>query len=180
MSNMAPLAALHANARVLKDEGAAFIDMALEAGLFVIERRLKHGRTASQTPRGCGSPVRVVAIGALNHAFIHAVLRGHFEWRPLGSVARITKVLLHSGQQELRRGGFVDGVTGRADDLRLDMRGAQDVFPGSVSRMAIQTRAQRLFGSEIGESLDGRFVAGHYVIAAGSVTSLASRRRGVG
>ena len=115
--HVATFAAFHAHAGMFEDEGSAFIDMAFEAGFFVIESGCDERGAAAG--RGCGgkSPVRVVAIGALNDAFIDAMLHRHFKLRADGGVAGIAELRLPLCEQEFRAGRLVDGMAVAANHV---------------------------------------------------------------
>ena len=51
--------------------------------------------------------MRIVAIGALNQAFVYSMMKRHSELRFLLQVARVAKLGLRLYQQEFRRGGMV-------------------------------------------------------------------------
>jgi hypothetical protein len=76
-------------------EWTAFIDVAVKANLI-----LSYG--SAQLVR-LFRAVRVMAIGALDQAFVHAMPKGHRKLRPLLLMAPIAKRRLALHQQELTR-----------------------------------------------------------------------------
>lgn len=93
-------------------EWPAFIGVAVIADLAFRDR-------SAQLMRSFRA-VRVMAIGALDQAFVHAVSKGHGELRLLLLVARIAKRRLALHQQKLTRLRMVSRMA----------RGARDVVPG--------------------------------------------------
>lgn len=61
--------------------------------------------------------MRIVAIRALNHAFIDAMLHGHFKLRTDRRVAGVAEFGLLLREQEFRCRGFMDGMAVRADHI---------------------------------------------------------------
>ena len=68
---VAGLASLHPHRRVFEHKRPPLIDVALKAGLLVIESVLDHAGANAAAPGGGERTVGIVAIGALNGAFIH-------------------------------------------------------------------------------------------------------------
>lgn len=100
---MAGLAAIHSHGRVLEEKGPAVLSVAFEAGLLVRRGVFYHPRPRSHSPGRRGRAVRIVAICALDNAFIHSMLEGHVELRAHGSMAVVTEIRLCFGEQELGR-----------------------------------------------------------------------------
>ena len=82
MRDVTSHAAIHAHRCVFEDERTAFIGVAVHAGLFVGLGVFYMAGTGSVGPGGLKGSMRVVAIGAVHEAFVHAMLEGH---RKLGS-----------------------------------------------------------------------------------------------
>src|SRR5262249_20168354 len=79
---MAGLAPFDAHGSVLVNEGSALVDVALKTGFFVRLMLLDHARPRPSFPGRIESPVRVVTVGALYHAFIHAMFERHRKLGP--------------------------------------------------------------------------------------------------
>ena len=93
------LTTIDAHRRVLKDEGTSLVDVALHAGLLVALSLIDHPGARRHVGRGRKRPVRIVAIGALDHALIHPMLKGHRELRLDLRVTGITQVHLLGHRQ---------------------------------------------------------------------------------
>src|SRR5690348_16885428 len=115
--NVARAAAFHAHARVLENEGTALVDMASQAGLFRVERRLHHRVLASHAPRRRESAVRIVAIRAGHRSFVHTMMRWQLELAANTLVARITKFRLPLRQKKTRCGRVVYRMTVCTDHI---------------------------------------------------------------
>ena len=149
MRGVAGVTALDAHARMLEHEGTALIDVAFEAWLLIVERRSHQCATGSGAPcRGEGVPCGIVAIRALDHAFIHAMLYRHFELRANGCMAGIAKLGLLFGQQKFGRCGLVDGMAVGTDNIGFGVRGTPNIRAGHVLRVALETGIQRSFGAD--------------------------------
>src|SRR3569623_664091 len=79
MRHVAAHAAFHAHARVLEREWSALIDMAFEAGLFVIVRGRNQCRAGAGAPRRREAAVWIVAVRALHCPFVDAMFDRHIE-----------------------------------------------------------------------------------------------------
>ena len=173
---MASLAAVNADAGMFKNEGAALLDVALQAGLFVALGLSDQTWPLAHAPGGGVGTVGIVAIRTLHDAFIHAVLKGHRELGSYRSVAIPAQIDLLPGQEKLGRGGFVDAVATRTNHVGLGVFGAPDV--GARDRLLvafealIESLARRLLGK--GEDL-GLVAAALNVRLARPVTALATR-----
>ena len=88
-------AAFHLHRLMLEYERASLVGVAREANR-VLRRRGSHllGRHRA---------VRIVAVGALNQALIHPVVKGHVELRLLLQMAGVAKLGLSLDQQEFLR-----------------------------------------------------------------------------
>ena len=127
---MASLAAVNADAGMFKNEGAALLNVALQAGLFVALGLRDQARTLAHAPGGGVGAVGIVAIRTLHDAFVHAVLEGHRELGADLSVAIPAEIDLLPGQEKLGRGGFMDAVATRTNHVGLGVFGAPDIGAG--------------------------------------------------
>ena len=101
--HMAGLAAVYARCPVFKHKWAAFILMALNAGLFVTGCLIDHARALAGPPGCREGPVGVVAIRALYGAFVHPMFGWHLKLGALRGVALVTEFLLLGGGQQIFR-----------------------------------------------------------------------------
>ena len=90
MRQVTTLAAHRLSRLVFEDERAALIDVALEAGLLVRERLLASCGRLSHAPGGREPAMRIVAIGTLHEALVHAMLERHRELRADGVVTGVS------------------------------------------------------------------------------------------
>jgi hypothetical protein len=67
-------AAVDAHGRMFKGKRTSLVDVALEARSFVAQSRFQHSWTLPCRPSRSGRAMRIVAIRALHHAFIDAML----------------------------------------------------------------------------------------------------------
>ena len=157
------LAAFDAHRRMLEYERSALIDVALEAGLLVRDRLVHHARALSHAPGGRRSAVRIVAVGALHEAFIHAVLGGHVELRADGGMAGVAHLVLLLCQQIFGRRRVVDGVATGARDIVQGVLGAANVGAVQVARVTFETIVEDGLGRHQGKGVwDGRFAAARF------------------
>ena len=173
---MANFAAFHANRRVLVDEWSALFRVAFEAGLLAALHLFHH-----RGPRGC-SPglgersVGIVAIAAVNNAFVNPMLEGHGELGANIGVALVAQLRLHFRQQKFRSGGRVDRVAAGAHNIVLGVGRSADVGAGECLGVAAQAVVLDLLGLELGEGDDaGLSAVGFDVGVAGAVAAFASR-----
>ena len=82
MRHMAPAATFNTNTGVLVNKRTPLVYMALQTGLFVIVRGSQHRGANSGSPRCRGGAMRVVAISALDHSFVHPMLHRHLKLCP--------------------------------------------------------------------------------------------------
>src|SRR2546430_2310971 len=136
MRHMTALAAFYFHAGVFENKRSAFIHMALEARLFIVEGGLQHGGTATgaagDEALGGTRSVRIVAVRTLHETFVDAVLRRHRKLGALGGMAGIAELSLLFREQELRCRGLVDGMAGIAGDIRFRVRGAANIGAGNI------------------------------------------------
>ena len=107
---MADRASLNPDGFVLEDERPTFVGVALRADEVLIGRG--PDLAISQ------GAVRIVAIGALDQALVHAMAKRLLEIGPLFRVARVTQHGLLAHQQVLRL-AVMDGMATRATDAVL-------------------------------------------------------------
>ena len=118
--------------------------------------------------------MRIVAIAALHHAFIDAMLRRHFKLGALRRVTRITEFGLWLGEKGSGGRRLVNGMTVGADYIGLGMRRPPDIGARNIFRMAGEARFEDRCGTEYGKGLDGRLPAmSIHVFAGRAVASLA-------
>ena len=101
MRIVAGFAPVHAQGRMFEDEWPGLITMAVYARLIAGTRLVHHTRADAGTPSRSESAVGVVTIGALNYAFVDAMLDRHVELRAHGGVALVAQIPLELCQQEL-------------------------------------------------------------------------------
>ena len=154
VGGVAAVTAVDAEGGVFKQKRAAFVGVALDAGLFVGLGMLLHAGALAHPPvRGRGA-MRVVAVGTLDGAFVDAVLEWHGELGFDVGVAGVAEVLLLVSEEVLRGGRFMDGVTGGADHFGLGMAAAADIGAGHILRVALEAGIEGLLGREDGEGDD--------------------------
>src|ERR1700742_4694847 len=157
--HVARFAPFHSNARMFKYERSALVRMAFQTGLFVVECGPERCRTAAHARRGRRRSMRIVAIAALHHAFIDAMLRRHFKLGALRRVTRITEFGLWLGEKGSGGRRLVNGMTVGADYIGLGMRRPPDIGARNIFRMTGEARFEDRCGAEYGKGLDGRLPA---------------------
>jgi hypothetical protein len=81
--------------------------------------------------------MRIVAIGALHGAFVHAMFKRHGELRANGRVAAVAEVALLLGFEEILGGGrTVNRMAVGTDNVVKGMFAATNVGSGNRLRMA--------------------------------------------
>ena len=93
MREVAGLASIYLDRRMLVDKRALLVDVAFEA-----DRILRGG---SAHLLGTDGTVYVVAIAALDQPFVHAMMKGHLELSFLLKVASVAKLGLSLYEQKL-------------------------------------------------------------------------------
>jgi hypothetical protein len=111
-------------------EWPARIDVAVIADLI-----LSYG--SAQLMRSFGA-MRVVAIGAVDEPFVHAMAKRHRELRPLLLMAPIAELRLRLHQQEFPRFRMVCRMARSAGDIVPGMQRIDDVQLLGATRMAAQ------------------------------------------
>jgi len=175
---MARRAPFHANGRMLVNERAAFVGVAVGAGDVVAERRPHHARRLGRAPGRHRRTVRVVAVGAKNGALVHAMTKRQFELGANLKVAGVAGLALGGCEQRPFLLGTMDRVAGDATDLAGRVGGATDLHLAEVGGMASQATVQDGRRLEFGKDDDLGLVSGvGDVEPAGSVTPLAAGSR---
>jgi hypothetical protein len=146
MGRVASLATFDFHDLVLEDVGSLFVGVAFEA------RDILRGRGAQLVSPD--SAMRIVAIGALNEAFIHAMVEGHFKLRPHLKMAGVTKLRLALHEQELLDGGMMGRMAIDATDLVAGMLRADGVHMFGVFCVAIEAALIHFFGCRFIEAED--------------------------
>jgi|SRR5580692_3314873 hypothetical protein len=111
-------------------EWPTLIDVAVIADLVFSDRRAHLMRPLSA--------VRVMAIGALDEPFVHAMAKRHRELRPLLLMAPIAELRLRPHQQEFPRFRMVCRMARSAGDIVPGMQRIDDVQLLGATRMAAQ------------------------------------------
>lgn len=174
-------AAVHPHRRVLKGEGPPLVDVALQARFLVAQARFHHFWPLPRCPSGGLRPVGVMAIGALDNAFVDPVLDGHRELRPNTGVTAVAEISLLTGQQGLHRLRLVNRVALVAGHLRESVRRTTNLHSPQTLRVATQAIRQDLAGRQSRKRDNPALVAlSRNVFAARSMATLAPRRLGRG
>ena len=148
MRSVAGQAALRLDRGVLVHEWPAVLHVALGADRILIGRG-----PDVVVPKGA---VNIMAVAALDQAFVHLVVEGHIECRLHIGVALIAERGLGRLEQRLLLAA-VNVVAADAADARLGMRSTFEV--GMRSRMAAQARGVHLFRRSLGRVEDLGYVA---------------------
>ena len=155
---------LRLDRRVLEHEGSARFRVALGADRVLIGRGFQ--------VRAVERPVRIVAVIAAHHAFVHRVMERHVEARFLIGVALEAQLRLRRLQQRdfsLRR---VDAVAAGAANVGLRVRGAIEVRVRAG--VAAQARLVNLLRAELVKAANLRHIAAAFHVGLpGSVTAFA-------
>jgi len=101
--------------------------------------------------------VHVVAVAALDRAFVHRVMERHIEGRLRIGVALEAELGLFGLQQVLRRRRSVDTVAAEATDVGFGVRGALEVRVRAG--MAAEASFIGLFGAQLAQAANLRDVA---------------------
>jgi hypothetical protein len=150
---------LDAHRGVLEDERPAFIGMALQTRLCVLQRLFHKRWPQSHPPSGRERTVWIVAVGALHESFVDAVLDRHGELRANRLVATITEIDLLLGQQKFGNRRLMDGVAVGTDDVRLGMLRTADIGAREIFRVAREAGIKHLGRLHERECPDGRFAS---------------------
>lgn len=164
---MAGFASFRSHGLMFVDEGAALVDVAVMANLILSNRGAQLMLSLSA--------VRIMAIGALNEALVHAMAEGHRELSPLLLMARITECRLRLGQQEFTSRRMVGRMAGRAGDVVSRMQRIDDVQLLRSTGMAAKALGIDLFRAGLREKEQlGRIRGVGDVIGGGAVTCFAA------
>ena len=173
---MAGLAAVDTYPGMLEDKGAALLQVALQAGLFVALGLGDQSWPLAHAPGGGVGAVRIVAISALHDAFVHAVFEGHRELGAYLPVAIPAEIDLLLGQEKLGRSRFMDAVTTRTNHVGLGVFGAPDIGAGNRLRVAFEALIESLTRRFLGKGEDFGLVAAAFNMRlTRPVTALATR-----
>lgn len=159
MRVVARRAAFHAHRRVFVNEGAALVGMALDARDVVSESVAYHARRLRRGPCGRRRAVRIMTIGAVDGALIHAVLERQLKARLDAAMAVVANLALLVRQQALHAFRMMDRVATRATHFGRRMRRAPDVHLAEVLGVAGETLVNHLIRPESGKNGDLRFIA---------------------
>ena len=175
VGGVAAFAAIDTDRGVFVDEGTPLIDMALQAGLLIGLRLVDHVRTLAGSPGWGGGSVGIVAIGALDGAFVDAMLEGHGELRAHGGVAGIAEIGLLFGEHLCGSLRLVNGMAIGSDHVVQGVRAAADVGSRNGLRVAAQARIENFCRADLREDANGFFAAaGVEVVASRAVATLAT------
>src|SRR5262245_32444437 len=128
---MATAATFGSNRNVFKHERTLFVGVALVADRIATGQRLHLAQG--------GSPVDVVAIGALDHFLVYAMVVGLRKVRLRGYVTAIAKIRLSFGQQMLRFLSLVRGVAVQATNIVTGVHRTGEMALFEVFAMTAQT-----------------------------------------
>jgi len=134
---VAGLAAVNLHGRVFVHKRPLLIRVAGEADLIL--------RRGSSHLFGPHRAMRVVAVGALHQALVHAVVERHIELRLLRQMARIAKLGLGLHQQEIGVFTVVRRMAGDATDLVPRVLGVERVHVLRAARMTAQAARVNFF-----------------------------------
>ena len=126
---------------------------------------IDHPRPRAHPPRRRGRAVRIVAVRARHHAFVHTMLKGHVELRPDLVVAVVAEVSLLLREQIFGVCRPVDRVTIRTHDVVLCVFRSPDLSPIDVLAVALEAVVQDSFGGQFTESDDGRLSAARFDVS---------------
>ena len=173
---VARFASVDPDSGMFEEERPALVGVALQAWLFVGERLIDHAGARAHPPGGSGRAVRIVAVRAGHHTFVHTVLRRHVELRPDGSVAVVAEIRLLLREECLGADRAMDRMTTGTDDVVLRVFGSPDFGAVYILGVAIEAVVQDALGSQFTERDDGRLTASRFDVGfARTVASLTSR-----
>ena len=117
----------------------------------------------------------VVAIGALDQAFIHAVVKRHLELGFLLQVARVAELRLRFGQKKLFCFRMVWRMAGNATDVILRVYRVDGVHVLRAPGVARHAARIDFLGRSVLEGEDFGYVpAARYVVGTGAVATFAT------
>ena len=140
---------------MLVDKGALLVDVAL----------ITDGIAAGQALQLLDGrrPVRVVAVTALDQAFVHPVVKGFGKIRLSRGVAAVAQLRLTLNQQELALLGVMGRVAVETPDIVAGMSGFDEMRLSMRLAVASQTASTRLLPRHVleGEYLCDDAATGH-------------------
>ncbi len=175
VGRMAAFAALNTHRGMLVYKRPADIYMALHAGFVVAEGLRYHARPDPGAPSRVERPVRVVAIGAVDCAFVHPVVEGHIKLRLGFEVAGITEIPLLFREQEFRRLRAMNGMAIGTYHIVRGVDGSPDIGLAKILRVASQTSIENHFRGASFNPVDQAMIGWLLgMLAPGTVTALAA------
>lgn len=117
VGTVASFATFHPDRSVLKHEGPAFVDMALETSLLIAKSLIHHSRTQSHTPGGSGRAMRIMAVRTLDNTLVHPMFERHRKLSPDRSMTGITEIGLLLCQKKLGRCRLVNRMAVTTDHV---------------------------------------------------------------
>ena len=167
VNHVARLAAVHFHRRVLVYEWTLLVHVALEADLVL---RRVHSHLLG--PLGA---MHVVAIAALDEAFIHAMVKGHRELGLLRQMARVAKLWLGLDEQKFPGHSGVRGMARRAAHAVFRVHGIERMHVLVSTGVATEAMGVDVFGGSALEDENLRDVAAaRDVCRSGTVAAFAS------
>lgn len=154
VGGVADLAAIDPDCGVLIQERATFIDVALQARLFVLEASINQVGAAAHFPRRAAGAMWIVAVRASHKPFIHPVFERLGKLGTDVVVAAVADVYLSLCQKAATRFSPMDGMTGSTNDICLRVITAANVCARRILRMAAEAGVQNLIGRHLGEGND--------------------------
>jgi hypothetical protein len=167
---MAGLATIHLYRLMFEHKRSLLVRVAREAN-----RILRRGSPHLVGPHGT---VRIVAVGALDEAFIHSMVERHIELGFLCKMARVAKLGLSFYQKEFICFRMVRRMAGNAADVILRMHRIDGIHVFGATGVARHAAGINLLGRVILKHKDLGYIptAGH-VRRSGPVAALASLMR---
>ena len=152
-------ATLHPNRRMLMHKRSPLIGVAVHARDVVAQPMAHHARRVRASPSRRRRPVRVMAVGAVNRAFVDAVFERQFKARTNVAVAFVTNLTLLVGKQVFEPLGLVDRVATHTRDLTRRMRRTPNLRLRDVLGVTRQATADHFMRLDLGEAKDLRRIA---------------------
>ncbi len=175
MRQMAGFAAIHPSGGVLKNEGPAFIGVAFYARFFIAELLFHQLRARGHPPRGRVRSMWIVAIRALHHSFVDAMLERHGKLRAHIAVAGVANIRLLLRQQEFGLRRMMHRVAAGARHTRFRMPRMFDVRFRLILDVATQAGFDHLLRRHFSEhACNRRLSLAFGVLAARAMASFAA------
>ena len=159
MRHVTGFASVDAHGGVFIDKRTALVAVAFEARFLISFLLIDHAGARRHSPGRGEASVRIVAVRAFHHAFIHAMLERHGELRFYGGMAGITKLGLLLREEKLRCFRAMDGMAIRTNHILLGMNAPADVSARNRLRVAAEARVQCFLGTDFRERDDGCLAA---------------------